>query len=772
MKNSILFLVITTIISAAVNAQDFYRVTEAVKNPAVVEALVIFPDKDDMMRFATSADRFKNLHTIKISGTCDTLKMQSVTRAISRIPALKTLIIEKTDLEIYPASPVLTTTIEKIELYENDQLDYADFITKAKSTSVATLVMDVYELSELPGNLSLLKNLTTLKVYDKNSVLFDTHKKYESDDTEVMRSNYIFSGESKTISFSFSSAEIIPGKNDLDRIKNSTGTDKVSEVISATFEKKYEHIIPPVEGLNIRKETFTLNTADKKTITSTTGTVIRIPGNAFVDKNGNPVSGNIEIGYREFRDQLDILVSGIPMVFDSAGTKKQFESAGMFEITASINGEEVFLATDKKINMEFNSQNPANNFNLYYYDDAKGNWEPEPGLQPTVSKSKTTYRKVRMSNAMTKFTEMMTAKKGVRYDTTRFESRFDNTTYTYLFAKKCTTKTMPVENHKYCSIHKLIKIVSAGKGKNGEEYFSVQNYFATHPELSFLRDVKLVLDGNEKEFRKSVNGKYFCDARIKGEENNFELILKNKNGFISIPFHMVKLDVHGNIIENSPAPKIVLSRYNRKVKARTKIYNRRIKRHTNVMDGYEVTSKEEILLAAYENAKVLMNAKEKKMSLQQFSRVADSTFSNNLLAGMNNPTTATYITRRDLIIARMGNHNLDRSVEIAEPVKIIVKMNTEEEAGKKKGIRLKTVYAMDKESNTVYNYPGNGSVTLDKAKQYLLLGVTEEGKLAWPENNSVNAQELSKGENIVLQARLIEKTGETLEDMKQMLGLP
>ncbi|HRD40305.1 MAG TPA: hypothetical protein PLC65_16880, partial [Bacteroidia bacterium] len=76
---------------------------------------------------------------------------------------------------------------------------------------------------------------------------------------------------------------------------------------------------------------------------------IKVPQNAFVNKAGPDIIGDVEIQYREMHDQADIIASGIPMTYDSAGTKYHFESAGMFDIKASQNGEQVFLKHGKQI---------------------------------------------------------------------------------------------------------------------------------------------------------------------------------------------------------------------------------------------------------------------------------------------------------------------------------------------------------------------------------------------------------------------------------------
>ncbi|MFK7755684.1 MAG: hypothetical protein AB8B53_02005 [Flavobacteriales bacterium] len=73
------------------------------------------------------------------------------------------------------------------------------------------------------------------------------------------------------------------------------------------------------------------------------GVIIEVPENAFKSSAGMSFSDMIELKLTHYDDPLSIIMSQIPMHYDSAGTKYHFQSDGMFNITALINGEEVEL---------------------------------------------------------------------------------------------------------------------------------------------------------------------------------------------------------------------------------------------------------------------------------------------------------------------------------------------------------------------------------------------------------------------------------------------
>ena len=109
------------------------------------------------------------------------------------------------------------------------------------------------------------------------------------------------------------------------------------------------------------------------------GSEICIPKGAFVNQKGERIHSDVEIKYREFHKAAEIIASGIPMDYDSAGVKHHFESAGMFEIRAyQKNGQEVFLANDKSIQVNMAADSNEEGYNHYYLEeqfDLKPKWK-------------------------------------------------------------------------------------------------------------------------------------------------------------------------------------------------------------------------------------------------------------------------------------------------------------------------------------------------------------------------------------------------------------
>ncbi len=130
----------------------------------------------------------------------------------------------------------------------------------------------------------------------------------------------------------------------------------------------------PLPGITIPYTKFTVAASEGGEFNYVSGTKIIVPENSFLDQQGNLVGGDVELVYREFRDPLDFFLSGIPMQYDSAGVKYEFESGGMFEINAFRDGLPLKVNPVNPIQVRLASEDCTRNFNQYYLDTLARNW--------------------------------------------------------------------------------------------------------------------------------------------------------------------------------------------------------------------------------------------------------------------------------------------------------------------------------------------------------------------------------------------------------------
>ncbi|MFH2095871.1 MAG: hypothetical protein ABIJ16_09215 [Bacteroidota bacterium] len=144
-----------------------------------------------------------------------------------------------------------------------------------------------------------------------------------------------------------------------------------------TGDKLVQFIEPPFEDIFIPMKNFTIEPASGGTILTETGTEIIIPPECLVYEDGRPVDKTVNIEFREYHNAAGIILSGIPMVFDSAGIPKQFESAGMFEIRGNCEGKPVFVKEGSEIAVNLASYSGDDGYNFYGYDEKVNNWQYE-----------------------------------------------------------------------------------------------------------------------------------------------------------------------------------------------------------------------------------------------------------------------------------------------------------------------------------------------------------------------------------------------------------
>ena len=133
-------------------------------------------------------------------------------------------------------------------------------------------------------------------------------------------------------------------------------------------------VAPPIPKLEIAFSEYKIDPEKNKKIISPSGTTIHIPANAFLNEKGKKIKGMVDLIYREFNNPIDIFLSGIPMMVENNGAEHPFQSAGMFEILAFKNGEEVFPNPNALIEVELNSNQLETDYRVYDLNEQTGKW--------------------------------------------------------------------------------------------------------------------------------------------------------------------------------------------------------------------------------------------------------------------------------------------------------------------------------------------------------------------------------------------------------------
>ncbi|MCX6183336.1 MAG: hypothetical protein NT150_15590 [Bacteroidetes bacterium] len=126
-------------------------------------------------------------------------------------------------------------------------------------------------------------------------------------------------------------------------------------------------------------QSFTIDASQPQTITGTEGTVINIPANAFVDANGNAVTGNVTISLKEILSLKDQITSGAYAVSNG----ELLKSGGEFFFEATANGAKLKLAMNQYITFDIPASEVDSTMQVFIgqevSDDSTGsnvNWVP------------------------------------------------------------------------------------------------------------------------------------------------------------------------------------------------------------------------------------------------------------------------------------------------------------------------------------------------------------------------------------------------------------
>ncbi len=484
--------------------------------------------------------------------------------------------------------------------------------------------------------------------------------------------------------------------------------------------KEHNLVKPILPKLVKERQVFTVDVDLPVSILTESGTRVKIPANALVDANGNPVQGEVNISYREYHEPLEVLLSGIPMTFDSAGARHQFQTAGMFELQAVKEGEEVFIKPGEKIKIEMQSMDDESDYNLYALDETQGwqNINTAPA-NPPVQWTQNMYP----SWAYQYFMNYQRNGSNIleQIDPCTFNEQFDDPGYYY------THKSDQVSD--YRTIYRftsgkrkgllrrygLLKIRTVRRHKGDPKdmvRFTVQQLTSpnTHHELRAFKNSSWVLiePMNRTDFRKTFSyKKKYNDIRIIPSENGDYAILnlKGDEGYIQFKVYPSVPGIDDSEIAMQSFEKDY-PRYEKALARRAKRYDRvTARKNKHLLRDYETLRKQN-----YKTIRDYMTDKEKEMTFSEWI-----TYNQELMAEMredaNKARANSFTLTRSLAIDGFGVYNCDQIYRLQEPVSVIAQFNANDNDKK---IKWKTAYVLDANLRGVLTYHSKGYAGVSK----------------------------------------------------------
>lgn len=335
-----------------------------------------------------------------------------------------------------------------------------------------------------------------------------------------------------------------------------------SDSNNATDNKPFEtvnnkpFINPPFKDLRVRADAFKVDANKGGTFKSRFGSILKIPAFAFLRKDGKTIKDQtVEIRFTEYKDVADQIISGIPMTYDSAGTKYMFSSAGMVEIRGFIGDSSVNLNSQKPIQIEMQSAHSGTEYNFYCLNEKDKGWE-YLGKDSVVDHSEEAFKK----QIQEKYPEIQ--KKDIQISENQLEAQLQNIPE---YKKRKKRKVQIVNDLKQLTAITPIRPIKANKEK---EKFSLDILKKENPELVSYKDVQF-----ELAFGESINPKHtnqnWNNVDIKKGENNEVLITFSKlNSNQKIQYKAIPV-LDGKAFEN--AHKAYLANVNNVNKKRSEL---------------------------------------------------------------------------------------------------------------------------------------------------------------------------------------------------------
>jgi hypothetical protein len=536
-------------------------------------------------------------------------------------------------------------------------------------------------------------------------------------------------------------------------------------------EKSVTVINPPLPGLEKQMQYFTVNTAIPCTLTTASGAQVRIPANAFTDEKGRPIKGEIQLAYRDYYKPLEVLLSGIPMKYDSAGSSYHFETDGMFEMEALQNGKKLEVKEGKTIDVDVLATPGSTGFNLYTLED-NGAWQnigqPGPVTQftPALSDAWSIYLRGKDFNFP---------------DTTPFLNRFADNNYHYL------TRKDRKEFRHYSTEGKEFRLKKVSR-KSGDKkdlvkfYIDVYTSDKIHKDMRFLKNETWVYDGtyNKKDFAANLltnnfeNKRFFNNARlVKNEaEDGYLMELKGNNGIITVPVHL-----YGHW-DKKASSTLAQFRYRAKLqsieKRRTdevyKNYRKALAREERLFNKEMNKQKGKALKVWNDYVQQVENTKseaEKKMTNEEWLSYVDKvqqsriTLENRIMASGTED-----IVFRTVSVSGMGIYNCDRIGKLANPVPIIADCRDKEN----NSLPVVRAYVIDKKLNGSMSFYDN-RITLDPRTTKAIILIDEEGKLAYANDTMLEDVDFKRNERTPITLEKLQQQPKSEAEFASLIGL-
>ncbi|MBL7902608.1 MAG: hypothetical protein JNK73_11485 [Bacteroidia bacterium] len=518
--------------------------------------------------------------------------------------------------------------------------------------------------------------------------------------------------------------------------------------VSAFTFGRYPCIKQPLPGIDINDTIYHLDPEIENSFYYVSGSFIYIDKNAFVNANGLTHEGPVSLFYREYRNSVEIMLSGIPMINTVADEERVFKSGGMYEIWArDDNGELLKTRSDTSVKIYFALTDTSESFQFFSLNE-NGTWTTVDEKLNINNSGRKTLSGPKSSRAVQAYFDFIRINAVRRTDTTNYMSRFYNDEYLLTYRKDNLELSKDSTYH-YIRISKkrrlkgFMKVKYLKTTKEKEIVFTLrtpkqQNTYNLPKHIRALKDRTFIYMGelDKQAFKKTLSGKFYCwDFRteVSGDGLILDLKTENKHFFLACKEIRLKGDGTAYLVKKSNFH--LHRRIQGILRREAKLFNKKDKMRNHKYNDLNAPNKKAGLSElAFAFCKKYQTTEEQKMSFEQWTiysqqmnpfsnmyLLAESnTLGNALLkSGMGIKNIDTYIHKGQMedIYVNYNNVNLDTLKEQYHAI-LFKSINTSYPfalSGTKEGEL--SGYYFSNHSNYFISFTGNKMMQVTKPKQ-------------------------------------------------------
>lgn len=619
-------------------------------------------------------EKYKDVKTIKFVGfNKPSFDVDSIIKLIpEEFTNIKCLMFE--DCDLYTLTNPLTNfpLLEEVRVLKKCAFDENSLYYTLKDNSVKTMYLQKEDPDFSTDSLHLLKSLNRINMSNNANYTF-------SNKTNSYRMSYQKVPRDITIGY-YGTMYKPESKKILAK--------KTKPKAAATFKnEKLSCIKQPVPGININDTSFSFNSSADVELAYKSGSIIHIDKNSFVTKDGLAYNGPVKLSYREFRNPVEIMLSGIPMTTKSESGDALFRSGGMYEVYAYDNkGNALNTRSDSSLKINFALTDTASDFKFYTLQD-NGSWVTKNN---SVNVSKVTAssasNNLKATKAVIDYVNFLNARYSMAPDTTPYEKRFFSNDYAYTYRKDnikhgkdsnlaiYTYKNIFGKDHGY--VRGLFRVKYKKMTKDKEIIFTIvpsrkgAEYLA--PDyIAQLFDKTFVYTGdlNKEDFRNTYCRKaYYWDLRQNSLGNTLDLKLKTVTAYINLTGKEIYLQDKNTYIVAKKHNRILNTQVYRAVARDARKFNRKDKNkyynYNNLNPRKFSNSADE----AFAHCKKFQTADEKAMDFTAWKKYVNKVMPNRDIFSMQYENSVG----QALVKSGLGVQNIDCYIHSGQMENILV----------------------------------------------------------------------------------------------------